>query len=249
MDFFTSFPYFFTMTLAVLALRAGTPAARGRRGERRVGRKLRALRKEGYTIFHDIMVRRSDGRTSQIDHIAVGPAGVFVIETKNRRGEIVGNDHEKKWHAGKSLFQNPVHQNRTHISALREILGDDTMNFVSMVVFPDRTDLRKVAPYGVFTMSEMVPEILLQPSLFPEECVRKTADAVRDANITSRKVRREHVRTIRRRLRHDRLCLKFHRCPECGKRLSSYRRNDMKEYVCMHCGYDTLRTGRSPHGK
>lgn len=212
--------------------------------ERRVGRKLRPLRRKDYVIFHDVMLRGADGRTSQIDHIAVGPGGVFVIETKNRRGVIKGNDRDRKWTAGKSEFQNPVSQNRKHVSTLGEVLADDTLTFVSMVVFPDGTDFRGVNSKEVYSRSEMTPEIRYRHPVLPAERVREIADAIKAANITSRKVRREHVRRLRRKYHHEKLCLMLRICPECGKRLRPYVRNDSREYLCMHCGYDTLRTGR-----
>ena len=51
----------------------------GLRGERIVGEVLDGLRAKGYRVFHDI---EEDGYN--IDHVIVGPAGVFAIETKTR---------------------------------------------------------------------------------------------------------------------------------------------------------------------
>ncbi|MEO7368630.1 MAG: nuclease-related domain-containing protein [Gemmatimonadaceae bacterium] len=58
---------------------------RGERGELKVAEALEELRPAGYRAFHDIV---RDG--FNIDHVLVGPAGVFAIETKFRsgRGEI-----------------------------------------------------------------------------------------------------------------------------------------------------------------
>jgi hypothetical protein len=51
----------------------------GRDGERLVGEMLEQLRAKGYQVFHDMP---AEGRN--IDHVIVGPAGVFTIETKTR---------------------------------------------------------------------------------------------------------------------------------------------------------------------
>jgi hypothetical protein len=58
---------------------------RGERGELRVAEILDDLRASGYRAFHDLV-----GNGFNIDHVLVGPAGVFAIETKFRssRGEI-----------------------------------------------------------------------------------------------------------------------------------------------------------------
>ena len=52
----------------------------GRDGEKIVGQSLEKLREMGYKVFHDAVV---DG-IFNIDHIIVGSAGVFTIETKTR---------------------------------------------------------------------------------------------------------------------------------------------------------------------
>ena len=55
----------------------------GAEGERLTGRVLDKL--DGYVVLHD---RKIPGSKANIDHIAIGPGGVFVIETKNYKGEV-----------------------------------------------------------------------------------------------------------------------------------------------------------------
>jgi hypothetical protein len=54
----------------------------GLEGERAVADTLEALAQDGYRAFHDLQSERGD---CNIDHVLVGPAGVFAIETKTRR--------------------------------------------------------------------------------------------------------------------------------------------------------------------
>ena len=54
----------------------------GARGEERVANLLAAL-PGSYHVFHDFV---ADG--SPVDHVVVGPTGVFAVETKNWRGEV-----------------------------------------------------------------------------------------------------------------------------------------------------------------
>ena len=56
------------------------------RGEERVGAALSRLRPSGVLALHD---RRIPGRRTNIDHIAIGPAGVFVIDAKPQAGTDV----------------------------------------------------------------------------------------------------------------------------------------------------------------
>jgi len=55
----------------------------GARAEESVGETLNELRREGWIVMHDV----EQEREGNIDHIASGPNGVFMIETKLRRYE------------------------------------------------------------------------------------------------------------------------------------------------------------------
>ena len=72
--------------------------ALGLRGEQMMAEELDKLTREGYWIFHDF----PGGPDWNIDHVAVGPAGVFAIETKTRRkrdaapGAISGAEHRRR---------------------------------------------------------------------------------------------------------------------------------------------------------
>ncbi len=57
----------------------------GFEGERHVGSILTALERDGYSVFHDLAISNSDGHIHKIDHIALGPAGIFAVETNTRR--------------------------------------------------------------------------------------------------------------------------------------------------------------------
>lgn len=53
----------------------------GKAGEFWVKRELKKLPND-YFIINDAMVKTSDNKTHQIDHIIVSKYGIFVIETK-----------------------------------------------------------------------------------------------------------------------------------------------------------------------
>jgi hypothetical protein len=59
----------------------------GARGERRVGKRLDKLAKHGVIVLHD---RRIPGSRANLDHIAIAPSGVWVIDTKYYRGKVEG---------------------------------------------------------------------------------------------------------------------------------------------------------------
>ena len=62
---------------------------RGARGEEHVGALLNELTADGWRVIHDASFGRGN-----IDHILIGPPGVFTIETKSHPGPIrVGRVH------------------------------------------------------------------------------------------------------------------------------------------------------------
>jgi hypothetical protein len=63
----------------------------GAEGELRTGRLLEPLEREGFRILHD---RTIPGSRANIDHIVIGPPGIYVVETKSLGGslQIRGND-------------------------------------------------------------------------------------------------------------------------------------------------------------
>jgi Nuclease-related domain len=52
-------------------------------GEQWTGRSLRELESQGWRIFHDL-----DASHGNIDHVAVGPGGVFLLDSKRWRGSV-----------------------------------------------------------------------------------------------------------------------------------------------------------------
>jgi hypothetical protein len=69
---------------------------RGAHGERRTARLLRRLIRDGYVIFHDLAV---PGNTSaNVDHLAIGPTGVFVIDSKQWTGSVHQGADGLVWH-------------------------------------------------------------------------------------------------------------------------------------------------------
>ena len=59
---------------------------KGARGEERVSWILRSL-PDRYHVFNDFVAGRA-----HVDHVVVGPAGVFAVETKNWRGVVTVED-------------------------------------------------------------------------------------------------------------------------------------------------------------
>jgi hypothetical protein len=71
-----------------IALRDEPPAyienwRAGAEGERKTAKALRPLQRSGLRVLHDVQARYGN-----YDHVAVGRAGVFLLETKNPKGVV-----------------------------------------------------------------------------------------------------------------------------------------------------------------
>jgi hypothetical protein len=68
---------------------------RGAAGERRTARLLDRLTREGYVVFHDLAVPGSD---ANVDHLVIGPTGLFVIDSKQWSGSVNQGADGLAWH-------------------------------------------------------------------------------------------------------------------------------------------------------
>jgi hypothetical protein len=73
---------------------------RGARGERRTARQLDRLAHHGWVVFHDLAV--PDSRANA-DHLVIGPAGVFLVDSKNWRGHLAFAPDGTLWHGSYPL--------------------------------------------------------------------------------------------------------------------------------------------------
>jgi hypothetical protein len=68
----------------------------GAAGERRTARLLAPLERQGWAILHDLAL---SGSRANLDHLVIGPGGVFVIDSKQYRGRLRLDAVGKLWQA------------------------------------------------------------------------------------------------------------------------------------------------------
>jgi hypothetical protein len=68
---------------------------RGAAGERRTARLLGPLERQGWVVLHDLAV---PGSRANIDHLVIGPGGVFVIDSKQYSGRLQLDPSGRLWH-------------------------------------------------------------------------------------------------------------------------------------------------------
>jgi hypothetical protein len=108
-------------------------------GERAVGQFLERLRQQGFQVFHDVI-----GAGFNVDHVIVGPSGVYTIETKTwskpakGAAKIVFDGEVLKVH-NLEPDRNPVVQAKAQASWLRSVLLESTgkkLDVRPVIVFP-----------------------------------------------------------------------------------------------------------------
>jgi hypothetical protein len=58
---------------------------KGAEGEQRLRQLLDGLRRHGYVVLHDLAI---PGSSANVDHLVIGPTGVWVIDAKNYTGRL-----------------------------------------------------------------------------------------------------------------------------------------------------------------
>lgn len=102
----------------------------GGKAEGELGEALERLREEGLGVLHD---RRIPGSKANIDHLVIGPAGLFVIDTKRYSGKIERRDRgwalDRNWR----LYVNGRDKTRLveamprQVDAVRQALASTTL--------------------------------------------------------------------------------------------------------------------------
>lgn len=117
------------------------------------------LKQTIYHPIHNVTLPTEDGST-QIDTIIVSPFGIFVIEVKNYKGWIFGNEKQKRWtqqiYKVKHSFQNPLHQNYKHVKVLEHYLNIPADNIVSVVVFVGDSVFKTPMPDNVIRVGKLL---------------------------------------------------------------------------------------------
>ncbi|PMH44641.1 hypothetical protein BCU68_12395 [Vibrio sp. 10N.286.49.B3] len=175
-----------------------------------------SLDKATYTRFHDLILPSYNG-TAQIDHLVVSKYGLFIVETKNMKGWIFGDEHSAQWtqsfHRKKFRFQNPLRQTYRQKKVLSEFLNLDEDLIRTAVYFCGDCSLRTSLPLNVMTnglgryiKSFRVPQIDYQQ----EQHIIKLIEAYAATTTLTSK---DHINSLN--IRHNSSSV----CPRCNASL------------------------------
>ena len=180
-----------------------TPKLKGMLGESRIRKRLE---RAGIQAMHDVILPGNQGGLTQIDHLALMPWGIAVIETKYREGRIFGKAGETHWTQRVKRrtykFQNPLRQNHMHLQAVRALAPAVAVE--GLVVFTGDFEFPNGMPQGVAGESNLMPALERVGRELPDErTLQASWTAIATAARTDRASRRQHLKALRERLGYD----------------------------------------------
>lgn len=174
-----------TVIYAAFRIKRALPKLRNLRqaleGERAVGQFLERLREQGFHVFHDVV-----GTGFNVDHVLVGPAGVFTIETKTWSKPVTGKaqlvfDGETIRAGGFEPDRDPIVQAKAQASWVRALLLESTGRTVDVrpvIVFPGWFVINSTGSFRDIWVLE--PKAL--PTFLKNEPTRMTPEDVKLAS-------------------------------------------------------------------
>lgn len=118
----------------------------------------------GGKVITNVVIPTKDNKYIQIGHIYLTTHGIFLIESKNIGGKVLGSDNDEHWvlyfpNNPNDRYQvvNAVKQNQERINALERLLGieDEIYNIVTFVK-ADVRDIHSDHVYYPFDMKKVI---------------------------------------------------------------------------------------------
>lgn len=231
----------FIVSIIITIIWFNSAKIKGSIGEFRVDLKLMNLGSD-YIIMNDIMIRNSKGTTSQIDHLILSEYGIFVIETKNYKGWIFGDEKSDEWlqtiYKKKYSFRNPVKQNWSHVYALKHVLSDfPNTKYQPIVVFAGTATLKHIiSSVPVIyenSLKKTIKKYCIEKCLSNDD-VLKIKDTLETSQIKERSSKKEHIENIRNSINERQTKINNLTCPRCNGKLKLRNGRNGKFYGCSN---------------
>jgi len=179
------------------------------------------LDKNQYHLIKNVTLPTEYG-TTQIDHIIVSEYGIFVVETKNMKGWIFGNEKQKLWtqkiYKYTNKFQNPLHQNYKHVKTIQSALDIEEDKIFSVIVFTGDSTFKTEMPNNVKHGISYIDYIKSKTHrIIPKEKVKEIISSIESGRLSRTfKTNRDHVKHVKNIIEEK---SKRKACPKCGSEL------------------------------
>jgi len=150
---------------------------RGAVGERRTARLLGPLERQGWVVLHDLAIPAS---RANLDHLVIGPGGVFVVDSKHYRGRLRLDPSGRLWH-GRYPLTAVLRAVSFEADRAAQVLADPQVVVPIVAVHGAQVPWGKVITQGVPVVSaRRLPSMLRTlPGVLGPERVAALADQAR----------------------------------------------------------------------
>lgn len=223
-SFILSTWYIWVLAIIASILKYFSPRIKGYFGEKSVSFFLSRLDPAKYKVVNNVMLKSGE-KTTQIDHIVVSNFGIFVIETKNYQGWIIGDEYSEYWtqviFKRKEKLYNPIRQNYGHIQALKALLVEySSVPYVPIIAFTTKADLKVTVKTDVIYTVNILRTIRKYTNESVSDEVRdKIVNILSTENIVNKEDRKKHVLEIHVKLDNKENMIEQGICPKCGNKL------------------------------
>ncbi len=213
-------PYLILFT-TVLIYKIFRPRIKGVVGERTVAVILSVLNRSKYKIINNVVLN-TNGRTAQIDHLIISDFGIFVIETKNYKGWILGGEHSEYWtqviYKRKEKLYNPIRQNYGHIKVLKHYLQEfPNIQYIPIVVFSKKATLKVRTTSEVTYSHRLISVIKRYKEIVLDEYEKNEIyNQISAVNSSATYNRSQHIKAIKKRIKEKKKFINQGNCPYCG---------------------------------
>lgn len=216
--------FYLIILIIIIVYRIFRPRVKGVIGEKTIAAILSTLPRSQYKVLNNVALN-ANGKTSQIDHLIISNFGIFVIETKNYKGWILGGEKSEYWtqviYSRKEKFYNPIRQNYGHINALKHFLQDfPNIRYFPIVVFSWRATLK------VWTTSQVTYSFKLlgiikkyEEIILGEYEKNEIFDRISAVNSSATYNRNQHIKLIKQKIKEKNKSIEQGYCPQCGGNL------------------------------
>ena len=217
------------------------PRIKGKIGESVVSSKLSRLNRKEFFIYHDLNLYHN-GYTTQIDHLILSIYGIFVIETKNYKGWIFGNEKSTYWtqviYETKNKFYNPILQNWKHVNFLKRLSPElKSAKYFPIIVFTGSGELRNIeSSVPVIYVQQLKSLILSQNEVILSHTEIRSMKKLINKFLDSKKaIKKQHKKSF-----NSRTYSENRTCPQCGSYLKIKKGKFGEFYGCSKypkCSY------------
>ena len=175
-----------------------------------------SLPNKTYHRYHNLILPSKNG-TTQIDHLIISVYGLFIVETKNKKGWIFGSEDQDNWTQsifGKSYtFQNPLKQTIRQKLVLSAFLNLSQSKIHTVVYFVGGSTFKTIMPENVinYDLGRYIKRHhnLILSVIEVNQIIKDIEKHLSESSLSTK----DHIKSLK--IRHGSNTI----CPNCGSNL------------------------------